>query len=255
MIKKIDKFLVKLFPKQYLGLTRAQDSNDRFIFGSEIIDKYKKNESISVLDVGCGGGNFFAYVNLISKKIKYLGLDFDTEKMNNRKFENKNFDIKSQDLRNEWFYGEHDFVWSSEVIEHLFDDRKYFKKLVNSTKKNGYILITTPYIKSYLEFANKFNWSKIPSKEEIVGHVRLGYDEKDLQTLASLNEIKLEKIYYLSECNNFRSKNIFKMNRGIFCYFFNILYCLGFLKFLRYTEDNKKINKLNYFTIAAIFRK
>ena len=52
MIKKIDKFLVKLFPKQYLGLTRAQDSNDRFIFGSEIIDKYKKNESISVLDVG-----------------------------------------------------------------------------------------------------------------------------------------------------------------------------------------------------------
>ena len=63
MFKKIEKILLKYIPIFYLGLTRAQDSNDRFIFGSDFIKKNKKNTSCSILDVGCGGGNFFAYIN------------------------------------------------------------------------------------------------------------------------------------------------------------------------------------------------
>ena len=73
MFKFIDIILLKFFPKFYLGLTRAQDSNDRFIFGSDFIKINKKNNNISVLDVGCGGGNFFSYVNSVAKNSKYLG--------------------------------------------------------------------------------------------------------------------------------------------------------------------------------------
>ena len=82
-------------------------------------------------------------------------------------------------MRESWNLNEYDIVWSSEVIEHLFDDKKFFNQLVKSTKKNGHIIITTPYLESYLSNANKYGWSVEPSKEEIVGHVKLGYTEKD----------------------------------------------------------------------------
>ena len=39
MFRKIEKILLKYIPKFYLGLSRAQDSNDRFIFGSDFIKK------------------------------------------------------------------------------------------------------------------------------------------------------------------------------------------------------------------------
>ena len=136
MFREIEKILLKYIPKFYLGLTRAQDSNDRFIFGSDFIEINKKNNNISVLDVGCGGGNFFSYVNSVAKNSKYLGIDFDYDKMKKNKFEDyDNFKIIYQDLRTDWYYDKHDFVWSSEVIEHLFDDQKFFEKLVKSTKK------------------------------------------------------------------------------------------------------------------------
>ena len=179
----------------------------------------------------------------------------DLFKYNQGKYIQDAFPYISQDLRENWFFGEHDFVWSSEVIEHLFDDENYFKKLVKSTKKGGYILLTTPFINSYLNFAKKYGWSTEPSKEEIIGHVRLGYKENDLKKLGKINNLKLENIYFITECNNYRAKNIFNMNNGLFCYFFNILYFLKFLRYKRYNSNDASINKLNYFSIAAIYKK
>ena len=255
MFRKIEKILLKYIPKFYLGLSRAQDSNDRFIFGSDFIKKNTTNNKCSILDVGCGGGNFFAYVNSNIKNSTYLGIDFDYDKMKKNKFDNfKNFNTVSKDLRTDWYYDKHDFVWSSEVIEHLFDDQNFFKKLVNSTKKDGYIMITTPYYDSYINFAKKYNWSLEPSKEEVTGHVRLGYNEEDLKQLGSVNNLELENIYYISECNNFRAKNFFKVNNGLFCYFFNILYYLKILNYKRYAKGENTIDKIKYFSIAAIYK-
>ena len=257
MFKKIEKILLKFIPKFYLVLTRAQDGNDRFIFGSDFIKKKNKNNNlISVLDVGCGGGNFFAYINNDLKNSKYVGIDFDYGKMKENKFDDfENFKTISKDLRTDWYYDKHDFVWSSEVIEHLFDDQSFFKKLVKSTKKDGYIIITTPYYNSYINFAKKYNWSIEPSKEEITGHVRLGYNEDDLKKLAQLNNLELEDIYYISECSNYRAKNFYKTNSGLFCYFFNILYFLKVLNYKRYVKGEYAADKINYFSIAAVYKK
>ena len=251
----IEKVLLKFFPKLYFGLTRAQDSNDRYLFGFNLIKKNIKDNP-SVLDVGCGSGNFYSYVNSISKNVNYTGIDFDYEKMSKKKFYGKkNFNIISKDLRENWDVGEYDFVWSSEVIEHLFDDKKFFKQLIKSTKKDGYIIITTPYLDSYLSFAKKYGWSIEPSKEEIVGHVKLGYNEQDLVNFGKENSLSLQDIYFISECNNFRSKYFFKLNNGLFCYVFNFLYYIGLFRFKRFSSTKKQINKLNYFSIAAIYKK
>lgn len=257
MFRKIEKKLLKYIPKFYLSLTRAQDSNDRFTFGSDFINKNKdKNKnSVDILDVGCGGGNFFGYINSTVKNSKYVGIDFNYDKMKKNKFSNfNNFKTFSQDLREDWYFSKYDFVWSSEVIEHLFDDKGFFEKLVRSTKKGGYILITTPYYDSYINFARKFGWSLEPSKEEVTGHVRLGYNENDLKNLANLNNLKLENIYYISECNDYRAKNIFRMNNGLFCYFFNILYFLKLFNFKKYIKGENEIDKKKYFSIAAVYK-
>ena len=255
MIRFFDKFFLKLFPKLYLGLTRSQDSNDRFLFGSDFIKKNISKDDTKVLDVGCGSGNFFAYTNSISNKIDYTGIDSDDSKMSKKKFDNKNFKIIDKDLRDEWCLGEYDFVWSSEVIEHLFDDKKFFKKLVKSTKTGGYILITTPNLEGYLSFAKKYKWPTEPSKEEIIGHVRIGYSENDLINLGNENSLELIDIYYISECNNFRAKNFYKFNKGLFCLCFNFLYYLGIFNYKRYVSNKKNINKVDYFSIAAIYKK
>ena len=130
LIKNFEKIFIKFCPTLYLGLTRAQDSNDRFLFGSNFIKKNSNSNDIKILDVGCGSGNFYAYVKSLFPEIKYTGLDFDSEKMELKKFKNDNFKIISHDLRKDWFYGEFDFVWSSEVIEHLFDDQSFFQNMV-----------------------------------------------------------------------------------------------------------------------------
>ena len=255
MKRSIEKILLKFFPKLYLGLTRAQDSNDRYLFGLNVIKKIGKN-NFNILDVGCGSGNFYSYVNSISKNIDYTGIDFDYEKISKKKFHGrKNFKIISKDLRENWDLNEYDFVWSSEVIEHIFDDKKFFNQLVKSTKKDGHIIITTPYIDSYLSYAKKYGWSTKPSEEEIVGHVKLGYNEDDLISFGKENNLVLEDIYFISECNNFRSKNFFKLNNGIFCYIFNLLYYIGLFRFKRFSSSKENSDKLNYFSIAAVYKK
>ena len=42
LIKNIEKIFIRFCPTLYLGLTRAQDSNDRFLFGSNFIQKKQK---------------------------------------------------------------------------------------------------------------------------------------------------------------------------------------------------------------------
>lgn len=256
-LKKIlDKTFLNIFPKLYLGLTRAQDSNDRFIFGHDIIKDKLKSNNINVLDAGCGGGNFYYYLKSRFSKFEYLGLEFDNQKIKSETYKKDNFKIISHDLRKGWSFGEFDFVWSSEVIEHILDDQLFFQNLVNSTKKDGYIALTAPYIDGYINFANKFGWSTEPSKVEDGGHVRLGYNENDLINFANKFNLKLANIYFITECSDFRAKNIFKMNNGIFCYIFNILYYLKILNYRRYiTNNNANESKIKYFSIGALFQK
>jgi len=253
--KIVDKIFINFCPRLYLGLTRAQDSNDRFLFGFDIVKKKANSNDIKVLDAGCGAGNFYAYLKSHFLKLEYLGIDFDNEKIKSQKYKEDNFKIISQDLRKEWFFGEFDFVWSSEIIEHILDDQFFFQNLIKSTKKEGYIVLTTPHTDSYTNFANKFGWSTEPSKVEDGGHVRLGYNEKDIKNLATKFNLELKKNYFISECSDFRAKNIFKINNGFYCYIFNILYYFKILRYKRYLPLEKVENKLKYFCIGAVFKR
>ena len=260
MKKIIESFLLNICPKLYLGLTRAQDSNERFLFGLKMIQKrHNKKDSVSLLDVGCGSGNFFAYLKNYFPKLEYQGIDFNINKINLKKFTNKNFKITEQDLRKEWFVKEHDFVWCSETIEHIMDDQLFFKKLSRSIKKDSYIILTTPFVGCIEKVSKKFPEHAYVSDVENGDHVRSGYTENDLENLAKQNELNLEDIFFITECDDFRAKNLFKINNGIFCYFFNILYFLKILRYKKYISkndiDKMSKDKNNFYCIGAVFKK
>ncbi len=238
-----------------MGLTRAQDSHDRFIFGSDIIKINQNSENIDILDVGCGSGNFYTYIKKYFSSHKYLGIDFDASHIKSSKFNEKDFKIVSQDLREDWHFGEFDFVWSSEVIEHIMDDQSFFNKLVRSTKKNGHIIITTPYINSIQNFSIKYPWHAYVSETENGEHVRQGYSENDFYNFAKIHNLELKNIYFITECDDFRVKNLFKINNGIRCYIFNLLYFFKVLRYKRYSSVKEVENKLKYYCIGVIFKK
>lgn len=255
LVNLLDNFFLKICPVLYMGLTRAQSSHDRFIFGSDIIKKFKKNDSISVLDVGCGAGNFYAYLKSFFLNSKYVGIDFNINHILSSKFSKKNFTLYNQDIRKTWFYGEFDFVLSSEVIEHIIDDNFFFQNLVKSTKKGGYIILTTPHYDSYINFANKFGWSKKASIVEDGGHVKLGYSDKEIEIFAKKFNLNLIDIFFITECDDFRAKNINKFNAGLNCYMFNALYFMRLVRYKRYVPISKVDNKLKYYCVGAVFQK
>jgi len=101
--------------------------------------------TISVLDAGCGHGYFSNLlgekgyrpvgIDISDKAIEkatslYSGIDFKVCSLENRlPFEDKTFDV----------------VWSTEVIEHIYDVYTYLHEMNRVLKPNGLFIITTPY--------------------------------------------------------------------------------------------------------------
>ena len=98
------------------------------------------------IDIGCGNGfitkkisdNFKTSIGI---DLSREGIDFANKRKNKKtiKFYNKsvNFFIKNQK--------KFDFVSSIEVIEHQYDPFKFMEEIEKITKKNGLVLITTPF--------------------------------------------------------------------------------------------------------------
>lgn len=104
--------------------------------------RFKKN--ISILDLGCGGGSFLAYLkdklsfeNLMGVDLNGKAVDFaiSFRKLNVQK-------IDANHLGKEQKF---DLVISTENIEHVNDINGYISTVSSLTKKNGHLLLTTPH--------------------------------------------------------------------------------------------------------------
>ena len=99
-----------------------------------------------VLEVGCGTGQLSNYFS-IGTNNEIVGLDPAIDSLNlAKKFSNENeisnvtfvnADIFDDVLTNEYF----DFIWCNGVLHHTKDPYLAFKILIQSLKKNGYVLI------------------------------------------------------------------------------------------------------------------
>jgi 2-polyprenyl-3-methyl-5-hydroxy-6-metoxy-1,4-benzoquinol methylase len=91
----------------------------------------------SVLDIGCGEGAFLRYLSERSPNLKLTGIDFrdncSTKKI--QYYKGDIFDIKFED--------KFDAVVNLAVIEHVWDVRKFTRRLTDLCRKDGLIATMT----------------------------------------------------------------------------------------------------------------
>ena len=124
-------------------------SPSRFCLDKEIeylISQYCPQKGLSVLDVGCGEGDYCLY--FISRKCqgKYFGIDILKSSSWQNRTENgldisyAVFDAQSLENLNQSF----NFIVSIQALEHIPDDEKAVKGINKCLEKTGIVLLTIP---------------------------------------------------------------------------------------------------------------
>jgi ubiquinone/menaquinone biosynthesis C-methylase UbiE len=155
-----------------------------------------RDRNILVVDFGCGNGEILKEIKKINPALKCIGLDVSNEALRQAKEKNPDVDFfKIEDgeklpLKDSSI----DFVFSSEVIEHIYDTQNAFKELSRILKPGGKALITTPYhglikniILALFYFDDHFN----PTGP----HIRF-FTQKSLYLLLEDNNFKIIKRGY-----------------------------------------------------------
>ena len=152
---------------------------------ARIIIKYlnPKNSAL-VLDVGCGVG-YYSFELATKFDCKVIGMDIDKEDIG---LANQIKDITH--VSNPIFILSNtsklpfpdqvfDKVILSEVIEHIRDDREVLEELNRILKCDGYLILSTPYVKVMEEYKGQ----KLKNSMVEGGHVRNGYSREGLTEL------------------------------------------------------------------------
>ncbi|MCH8012548.1 MAG: class I SAM-dependent methyltransferase [Candidatus Marinimicrobia bacterium] len=120
------------------------DSNQTLSGSRQFIIDLVKRKNLnpsSILDFGCGEGNFLNYFSKKANKIR-VGIDFSSVAIEKAKsfYPKINFILGSEDK----IEGTYDFVTSIGVIEHTDDPALHFKKLYIATNRKGHLFIVCP---------------------------------------------------------------------------------------------------------------
>lgn len=150
-----------------------------------IISQVPKNVK-SILDVGCGSG--WVAKEFLQKKIIVISLDIS--KSNPQKIKQlypseNHFQIVSDSFKLPFASDSVDCVIASEIIEHVVDPKVFLKELFRVVKKNGRLIISTPY-KEKIRYVLCIYCNK---KTPINAHLH-SFDEISLNDLYKENDLK-----------------------------------------------------------------
>ncbi len=115
---------------------------------SNIIEKYYSNESIKILDWGCGPGRIIRHLhNLKFRKVQLYGTDYNprTIKWCNLNLKNINFTKNNLAPPLPYNDGYFDCIYALSVFTHLSEDMhfKWIKELYRILNPDGLLIITT----------------------------------------------------------------------------------------------------------------
>lgn len=124
------------------------------------------DDDLIILDFGCGNGAILKEMALVNPNAKYIGADVSEIALESAKnaFPSASFckisDIEKVRLGDQSV----DFIFSSEVLEHIFNTENVFMEFRRILKPGGKVLLTVPYhgfIKNILismfAFSSHFN--------------------------------------------------------------------------------------------------
>jgi len=250
--KKIERiyqnFSKNIFEKSKI----TQDDANRSI---SLINKYKKNRD-SLLDVGCGNGQFMSVAVKFGWKVE--GVDTSNFLVNYVK-EKLNYVCKHGDFLKIKLKKHYDIVTLNQVIEHFTNPKKLINNSYKALKKNGLIYIATPNILSsaakfrkiefdylippeHLCFFNERTLVKILEDEGFkVLEVHTWSYSFDLAGIVKSIFKKDHKVNFKKDANNVVTMNI---NKRIKTLLFDQIFCSLFKRLLNLNNSGTMIGIL-----------
>lgn len=184
--------------KEY-GYQTNQSTHSHAYILDNVLKTLESKQDRLILDLGCGNGALVKI--LLSMGYQAYGTDASEQGIHIAKTTHpKNFelqDLSIDDLPEKFKNIKFNTIISTEVIEHLYDPRRYIKlcKSVLVANNGGEIILTTPYhgyLKNvFLSLANK--WDKHANPLWDGGHIKL-WSKETLSLL--LNEFGFQVIEF-----------------------------------------------------------
>lgn len=184
-----------------------------------LIEPFLKNKR-NVLDVGCAYG--YALDLLKDKFTALFGSDFSKEAI--LELQKKNYEAYWGDiLHSPWPNQHFDLILAYEVLEHVYNPRKFVQKLSDLLQPEGILVFVNPNINSILSKLSGRGWVsyKIP---EHVGY----FTQKSMKKILSENNLTME---YFGSDYQYASLNLIFDRLAKAFFPFKIFYTL-FKKFI-----------------------
>lgn len=156
-------------------LTGTYKRLDKILFLLSGIDKPRY-----ILDLGCGTGFL---TNILAQRFpnaKIFGIDISHASLNIAKKRYSSINFINADTEYKIPFKKHhfDLIISGEHLEHLKDVDTYLEEIYRITKKNGYLLLTTPNLASWINrillLLGKQPWYLEPSLRKTFPIFKLG---------------------------------------------------------------------------------
>lgn len=142
-------------------------------------------EGDSVLDVGCGQGEFKKYI----PSAKFTGLEFSPDAIS--KGVNNGCTILDQSVEehSSEYAGKYDVVGTFQVLEHVTKIADFLNSCAKCVKPGGYLIIAVPSEESYLRFGTNYLLNMPP-------HHISRWQDKTLMNVAKLIHFNLREIHH-----------------------------------------------------------
>ena len=106
-----------------------------------------REPGLTILDYGCGNGEILQELRAINSGARYIGVDVSETALATARaaFPEATFHHVSDGQRVPVAAGSVDFIFCSEVIEHVYDTEVVFSEFARLLRQGGQVLLTTPY--------------------------------------------------------------------------------------------------------------
>jgi len=140
----------------------------------KVLEKYHRDRSARIFDLGCGNGSVANF--LFEKGYLVLGVDPSKEGITHA---SNNFPSLTLQLGHSGDnllsrFGAFEFVYSLEVIEHVFNPFEFLSDIKSILKEDGYLVLSTPYHGYFknLLFSITNMWDKHFTSLWVGGHIK-----------------------------------------------------------------------------------
>lgn len=178
--------------EEYERMYRFEDSYwwfvaRRTLIASLLSQRYKKDGSLNILDIGCGTG---AMLDVLAPFGTVAGADFSAEALEYCKKRGDHYPLARADARRLPFAdNSFDVVTAMDIIEHIDDDKAAASEIFRVLRPGGRLFSTVPAFQSlwseHDEALHHYRRYTVPAFKDLIG--RTGFScEKITYTVTSL---------------------------------------------------------------------